>query len=167
MRSYQFALLVDRQNSYEVAWGHKQILCRCFTSLCAKVLREMDLRKEQHPLGRRTLRYPQLLEQKLRQRGKVKRTSCATVAVWQLSGDHWLDLLNSVQSVYSIKITSSSCYFCEIIGVFPLLFNSAYMCFYFCPCYASMGTKQYFFETQHMLLLHSETRSDVYFFCMV
>ena len=156
MRSYQFALFVDRQSSYGVAWEHKQILCRYFTSLCAEVLREVDLRKEHHPLGRKTLQHPQLLERKLRRGGKVKRTSCATVAVWQLSWDHWLHLLNSIPSTYSIKITSSSCYFCDIFEIFLFLFNSAYVCFYFCPCYTSIGTKQSFSEAEHILpaLLH-------------
>lgn len=55
--------------------------CADTLPVCAKMLREVDLRKEQHPLGRKILQHPQLLEQKPRQGGKVKRISCATVAV--------------------------------------------------------------------------------------
>lgn len=38
--------------------------------LYAKVLKEVDLRKEHHPLARKTQQHPQLLEQALRQGGK-------------------------------------------------------------------------------------------------
>jgi len=69
-----------------------------YQSLC-QVLWEVDLRKESYSLGRKTLQHPQLLEQKLRQGGKVKRASSATMTVWQLSCSHWMDL-NFVPSMY-------------------------------------------------------------------
>lgn len=50
-------------------WKHKQILCSCFTCICVKVLREVSLRKEHIPSGRKKQHHPKLLEQ---EPGKVK-----------------------------------------------------------------------------------------------